>query len=385
LRIGIFGGTFNPPHIGHELSAKTAARQLGLDLLIVVPAGTPPHKSLPAGSPSAQMRLNMTNAAFKDALNVVVSDFEIKNAGPGYTIDTVLAVKEDYPGAELFLLTGTDMYLSLEKWRDSNALLETVTPAVFSRSSDDMRRIADFSQTILQRYGVRTETVLNKVVEISSSELREMLPRREGTGYIADTNYSYIIRHRLYGARPDWDWLRARAYSMLSPARIPHVDGCEQEALRLAARWGADPDDARESAILHDITKRLSPEENISILEENGEAVGELEFAGEKLLHSKTGAVLAKAEFGVSQAVADAIMWHTTGRAGMSVLEKIIYIADYIEPMRDFEGVEQMRKLAYESLDKAMKMGLEMSVEDMTARGIVPNRTTFDALGDLDI
>jgi nicotinate-nucleotide adenylyltransferase len=91
------------------------------------------------------------------------------------------------------------------------------------------------------------------------------------------------------------------------------------------------------------------------------------------LLHSKTGAEIAKVEFGMSDAVYDAIKWHTTGKADMTLLEKIVYMADYIEPNRDFEGVEQLRSLAYTDLDKALFKGLEMSIEDMKARGIVPH------------
>ena len=382
-RVGLFGGTFNPPHIGHEGSASEVARRLGLDLLIIVPSGTPPHKALPVGTPSADMRLCMTRMAFMGMKNVAVTDLEILKEAPSYTVDTVAAIKRDYPEAEIFLLVGTDMFLTLGTWRESEILLKSVTPVVFSRSTDGHKRIDEYSRTLKKRFGVNTEYIVTNIVDISSSQLREMLPLRKGTGYITDTIYSYIIKNRLYGAKPDWDWLRDRAYSMLDPARIPHVMGCEEEALRLAIRWGVDTDETREAAILHDITKRLSTEEHIRLLENNGISVGEIGHAGEKLLHSRTGAVLAKADFGVTNAVYDAIMWHTTGRARMSDIEKIIYLADYIEPNRVFEGVGELRELSYKNLNEAVIMGLELSIADMISRGIDPNRTTFDALDDL--
>ena len=383
MKIGIFGGTFDPPHIGHVSSAKAAADQLRLDLLIVVPSGIPPHKAVPPDDPPADMRLIMTKAAFKGVHNAIVSDIEIRKDGPCYTIETIEALKGDYPGAQLFLLIGTDMFMTLQSWRDSERLLREVTPAVFSRSQGDLDRISEHAKKLHEKFGAETTIVANGPVEISSSELREMLPRREGSRYIIDTTYSYIIQNRLFNAKPDWDWLRAKAHSMLDAARIPHVDGCEQEALRLAAIWGVDADDAREAAILHDITKKLSVDENIGILEQYGIMVGDLGNNEEKLLHSKTGAVLAKQQFGVSERVAEAINWHTTGKADMADLEKVIYLADYIEPTRNFEGVEDLRALAYEDLDKALIMGLEMSVADMEARGIIPNRTTFEALAYL--
>ena len=382
-RVGIYGGTFNPPHLGHEKSANTAARLLELDLLIIVPAGNPPHKAIPDGSPSAGNRFHMISSAFGNTRNVLVSDFEINKDEPNYSIDTVSAIQREYPDAELFLLVGTDMYLSLESWMDSEALLKTVTPAVFSRGPGEKKLIENYSRGLKMRYNTDTKVIDNSIIEISSSRLRDMLPGREGTRYIADTIYSYIIKHRLYGAKPEWNWLREKAYQMLSHARIPHVAGCEEEALRLAERWGSDLDDAREAAILHDITKKLDIEGHLSILKDNGVDAGNIIPEEEKLLHSKTGAVLARARFGVSDEVYGAIMWHTTGRAQMSVLEKVIYLADYIEPVRDFDGVGELRALAYKDLDEAMIAGLEMSVADMKARGITPNRMTFDALNDL--
>ena len=383
LKIGIFGGTFNPPHIGHVKSAMAAAEQLELDRLIIVPAGIPPHKAMPAGSPSAEMRLHMTRTAFEEMHSAIVLDIEIYNTVPNYTVQTVSIIKQDYPNARLYLLTGTDMYLTLDMWKNSEELLKAITPIVFFRSAEDIEKITEYSQNLQNRNGVRTITVKNDVIDISSSQLRDMLPERKGIGYIADTTYAYIIANRLYGAKPDWEWLREQAYSMLNPARIPHVAGCEEEALRLAKRWNVDPDDAREAAILHDITKRLNLEENLRILEEHSVLIGKLELGEEKLLHSKSGAALAKTLFGVSDKVADAISWHTTGRAGMTDLDKIIYLADYIEPMRDFPGVEDLRAAAYADINKAVKIGLELSVQDMRERGITPNKITFEALNDL--
>ena len=97
------------------------------------------------------------------------------------------------------------------------------------------------------------------------------------------------------------------------------------------------------------------------------------------LLHALTGAELARELFGVSDAVYGAIRWHTTGRPDMSLLEKILYLADYVEPTRDFDGVKKLRKLCFEDLDRAMALGLRMSLEEIRARGAVPFRDTVDA------
>jgi len=355
MKIGIFGGAFNPPHIGHVKAAQTAALENDLDLLLVIPTGIPSHKELPAGTPEPESRLKMTINAFSSSNSIKVSDIEIFSNKRNYTIDTVSKIKQEYPDSELLLFVGTDMYDSLSTWKSSEDLLRTVLPVLLSRD----------------------------ITPISSSEIRKMLPLRKGREFLAESNYSYIIKHRLYNAKPDWDWLRDMAHSMLSPLRIPHVDACEIEALRLSAHWGVNSDDAREAAILHDITKKLDFSQNMCIIAEHGVALGKLENHGEKLLHSITGAMIAQSEFGVSNAVADAIKWHTTGRAQMSMLEKVIYLADYIEVTRDFPGVDMLRKAAYDNIDEAMVMGLEMTVSDLKSRGINPDSATCEAIQDL--
>jgi len=355
MKIGIFGGAFNPPHIGHVESANSAVFLHDLDKLIVIPTGKPPHKRLPPGTPEPDKRLQMTINAFTDSKNTFVSDMEVNSSLSNYTIDTVNSIQNEYPESKIFMLVGTDMYDSLGEWKDSELLLQKVTPVLLPRD----------------------------IINISSSEVRKLLPERKGREYVDDTNYALIIKHRLYGAKPDWDWLREQAHAMLDPLRIPHVEACEVEAVRLAEHWGEEPDAAREAAILHDITKKLDFSQNMCIIAEHGITIGKLGDKEEKLLHSITGALLAQSMYGVSTNVSDAIKWHTTGRGGMTVLEKIIYIADYIESTRDFAGVEELRRGAYWDIDKAMVIGLEMTVSDLKSRGIAPNAATFDALNDL--
>lgn len=103
------------------------------------------------------------------------------------------------------------------------------------------------------------------------------------------------------------------------------------------------------------------------------------ETANVKLMHAKTGAALARDLFNISDRVYSAIRWHTTGKPDMTLLEKIIYMADYIEPNRDFPGVDKLRKLAYEDLDAAMVLGLKMSLEDIRSYGAEPYEVTVSA------
>lgn len=135
----------------------------------------------------------------------------------------------------------------------------------------------------------------------------------------------------------------------------------------------------RRTAILHDCTKYLSLEEHLAICDRYGVELDEMERVTEKLLHSKTGAILARHMFGQDDEVYQAIFYHTTGRADMSLAEKIIYVADYIEPNRDFEKVEEFRALAYTDLDRAVAMGTRLAVEEMEERGKVVHHNTAEA------
>ena len=192
--------------------------------------------------------------------------------------------------------------------------------------------------------------------------------------------YAYIIEKRLYGAKPELDWLRERAHSYLKPKRVAHVLGVEREAVRLARRWGVSGEDAAEAAICHDITKKLDRADQLRLCGKYAIITDDYERNSEKLLHAKTGAAFAGELFGLSDAVKDAIRWHTTGRAGMTTLEKITYLADYIEPNRaGFAGLEELRRTCYEDLDAAMELASRMSIDEIQSRGQAPHRSTIEA------
>ena len=386
MKIGIYGGTFNPPHLGHMVAAKTAAQVLGLDKLILVPAAVPPHKQLPEGSATPEQRLDMVRL-MADNLNMPgvaqVSDIELQREGKSYTCDTLVAMKDLYPEAELWLLMGTDMFLSLHNWYQPEKIMELAGICAFGRTEQDGEELFAPQRAFLQeKYNARLTTItLPGLVDISSTQLREVLDKGKGEEYLCQAVYGYILMNGLYGTKTDLKHLdlpelRACSYSMVRAKRIPHIKGTEEEAVRLAKRWGVDEITARRAAILHDCTKYLNLEEQLALCRKYGVELDELEQRAVKLLHSKTGACIAKYIFGEDEQVYQAIFWHTTGKADMSMLEKIIYLADYIEPTRDFDGVEPLRRLAYEDIDKALLMGMDMTIEEMKQRGNPVHRNT---------
>ena len=202
---------------------------------------------------------------------------------------------------------------------------------------------------------------------------------RRGRELLADGVYACIIKNGYYEALPELAWLREKAYAYLAPKRVAHVAGCESEAVLLAKHWHEDEEAAATAGILHDITKKLSYDEQLILCEKYGIICSEAELNAPKLLHAKTGAALSRQLFGVSEEVYEAIRWHTTGKPDMTLLEKIIYLADYIEPNRDFEGLDRLRELAYSDIDGAMALGLEMSLEDIRSRGAEPYKDTVEA------
>lgn len=389
MNIGIYGGTFNPPHLGHMAAAQTAAAVLGLDKLILIPAATPPHKQLPEGSPTPAQRLAMTRL-MADNLGlpgvVEVSDLELCRQGKSYTSDTLRAIRAQYPDDTLWLLMGTDMFLTLQCWHEPEVVMELANICAFGRTEQDGEELFVPQRAFLQEtYNATITTItLPGLVDISSTDLRDMLRRGKGADYLAPAIYGHILMNGFYGVNADLDRLelpelRACSYSMVRAKRIPHIRGTEEEAVRLARRWGADEALAQRAAILHDCTKYLELDEQTALCRQYEVELDELEQRAVKLLHSKTGACMAKYIFGENEAVYQAIFWHTTGRADMALLEKVIYLADYIEPTRDFEGVDALRALAYEDLDAALLMGMNMTIEEMCQRGVPVHKNTLAA------
>ncbi len=379
MRIVFYGGSFNPPHCGHIEAAMTISEYLKPDKLLIVPSNIPPHKELAEGSPDAQERLLLTKLAFADVPQAEVTDLELHREGKSYTATTVEQLLAQYPEAEMYLAMGTDMLLSFEEWYRFRFLLETLTLAVFVRSEGEEAEMLRHAEYLKQQYGARIIPLRHEPKAMSSRDIRDMLCRRMGASFLPEAVYARIIANGDYDAKPELYWLREKSYALLKPSRVAHVVGCESEAVKLAMKWGEDPENAAEAAILHDITKKLSLSEQLILCDKYGIINDTVEEHNVKLLHAKTGAAMAKELFNISNEVYEAIRWHTTGKTDMTLLEKIIYMADYIEPNRDFEGVEKLRELAYENLDAAMALGLKMSLEDIRSYGQEPYFASIEA------
>ena len=198
IRIGIYGGTFSPPHNGHVAAAKAFMEQMWLDFLYVIPTGTPPHKEMSV-SVDAAHRLEMCRLAFADVEGVYVSDVEMRRQGRSYTVDTLRELAGE--DRRLFLLCGTDMMLTLDQWRAPEEIFKLSYPVYIRREKDAIldkkivQKIADYNQ----KYGKVVRRIVTEPIEISSSLVRERLRNGEEVSHLISTSVEkYILDNHLY-------------------------------------------------------------------------------------------------------------------------------------------------------------------------------------------
>ena len=380
-RIGVFGGAFNPPHNGHVAAVKTAIRCLGLDKLYVIPTGTSPHKTPEDGSPDGVDRYRMAQLAFCDMDKADVLDIELNRSGPSYTSDTLKEIHDKHSDAVLFLILGADMFLTIQKWHCPEEILELSTVCALCRESGQLSELIKQKEYLMERFGAASIVLENQAIELSSTEVRDEIRIQNGTNLVPPKVLEYILENNLYAKANgitqnpviirDINSFRdtigeetyQKALSHISLSRRSHVEGCISEAIRLSNHWGVDSLQAATSALYHDITKSHNLEEQLNLLRKYGIIPRTIDKASFATLHPITGAVVAREIYGVDKDIESAIRYHTTGRADMTSLEVILYLADYMEPSRDFRGAAEVRHFAYRDLDFAMMIALRNTIE----------------------
>ena len=389
-RVGIYGGTFNPPHIGHIQAAEQAYRALRLDRLLLIPDAIAPHKEFPSNTPAPEHRLKMLQLAVKEAPCLEISDLELQRPGVSFTCETIGSLKDAYPGVQLVLLMGSDMFLSFETWKNYRQILDTVVLGVFCRGDRGEREAIAGQKQKLEALGGRIELVDNTVNAISSTQLRRLLAFHGADEFLPAGVGDYIREHGLYDVNADWknlpmEQLEKVVVGLMKPNRVRHILGVRDTAVKLAELNGANVVDAGRAGILHDVTKALDGPLQLTLCRAYGKMLDDFSLKNPKTLHAYTGALVAKDIFGENQAVVDAIACHTTGKADMNLLETILYVADYMEPNRDFPGVEKLRALAFTDVHAALKLGMEMTLAHLKEQGSEISPETQEALDWLNV
>ena len=195
MRIGIFGGTFSPVHNGHVAAAKAFMEQMWLDILFVIPTGNSPHKEMSDGATSYD-RLRMCEAAFAGVEGVIVSDIEMRREGKSYTVDTLRQLYD--PENRLFLLCGTDMMLSLDKWRDADEIFKLCYPVYMRRENDEFitNLIIKKNAEYKAKYGRIATRITGDALVVSSSEVREKIKNGEDISTLVPAAVEKYIKEK---------------------------------------------------------------------------------------------------------------------------------------------------------------------------------------------
>ena len=361
------GGTFDPIHYGHLSAAQFAAEEFNIDEVIFMPAGFPYFKEQSKVSPGAD-RLVMTKLALKGNGIFTVSDMEIKRQGETYTADTMEALSAVNSGGELFLITGSDAAADMEKWHEPERIFAVCSVIAVTRpgADDEWERFKE--SEFYSRFADKFLRLEIPKVDVSSTQIRERVRMGKSVKYLLpDEVIKYIESKGLYrGDIEDFDFEKAKMklISAVSPKRYKHILGVSKEAVRLAAVWGADVKKAEIAALLHDCAKGIPDDVSLKMCKMYGVCLDEDTIKSPKVIHQFLGAALAKAEYGVfDEDILNAVRYHTTGRENMSLLEKIVFCADYTEENRkEHENLHEARRLVCEDLDKAVEYILQSTV-----------------------
>ena len=374
MKLGIYGGAFNPPHVGHIRAAAYGAEALGLSKVLLIPTNISPHKASPRNTATPAQRLKMLEIAAEGNKALQVSDIEVTRGGQSYTFETVLQLQKENPDTRLVLFMGTDMFLSFLNWKNPQIILENADIGVFYRGDRNEEAQIAKQAELLRTMGGVVHLIENPVTQISSTVLRSLLVFGSAGDYLPAGVEDYVRKEGLYGTGESYKNLSLQELEEILPAfvkpeRMAHVLGCRDMALELAKRWGADPEKAQRAALLHDITKALDGSPQLTLCRGLGILLDDFSINHPKTLHAFTGSLVAERIFGEKSDVVQAIASHTTGKPGMNTLEQIIYIADMMEMTRTYPGVEKLRSLAFSDLEAAVKLGISNTIEILKARG----------------
>ncbi len=367
MKIGLYGGSFNPVHNGHIAVAEALCSAFGLDCVLMMVAKDPPHKHIDSNVP-AETRLSMTELALKGIKGISASALELEREGKSYTIDTLRALKRIFAGAELYCIVGADMLIDLPNWHEAESLMRE-TAFIAAGREGVPEDISAKAAELREKYGAEIHLSSFVGPEISSTEIRERiydaLPVSELTPPEVE---AYIYENGLY-LPPDFVKLQEKIKASLKKERYIHTMGTVRCAIELADRYGENTKKARLAALLHDCAK-LSEEEQCRKADEYGLKLDALKDVSMSIIHGPLGAAVAEREYGISDGeLLSAIYWHTLCREDMTRLEKIIYLADKIEPGRNYEGVEEIRAAAESSLDEGVLACMERSIEYVRSSG----------------
>ncbi|MFV0498096.1 MAG: nicotinate (nicotinamide) nucleotide adenylyltransferase [Candidatus Fimivivens sp.] len=379
MRVGIFGGTFNPIHNGHLSLITYLIEALALDELLLIPTAVPPHKENGCVV-DAEHRLAMCRLAVQDNPKVRVSEIEIMRGGKSYTVDTLRLLSVERHQDELILLVGSDMFYTIGEWRCADEIMRLAKIAVIPREAGEQEKLLA-QRDRLNATGAQAQVVAVDPLIVSSSEVRAQVGACE---HLAPLVERYIIQNGLYGQTQkllvDLDQLTVWLRGVLSRERFIHSLNVASEALRLAQTWDSNGDMAYLAGLLHDCCKERTKVEMLNLLAGSGIIKNPIFLQSQPVWHGFAAAIYIQRELSVLNAqIIDAVRYHTTGRGEMTRIEEIVYLADLISADREYPGVEALRAKAHQSIETAMLESLQFSIEKQIEKGAPVLTDTLNA------
>ena len=350
-RIAVFGGTFDPPHIGHvEICEKLLAeKRYGIEKIIIMPCGTPPHKT---AFTESRYRLDMCRLAFNNPA-FEISTFEAYAAGKSYTYLTLEHIAKEY-SVKPYYIAGGDSMRDMRLWKEPKRIAEASEIIAVGRGLIGGAEEAAY-KFAKEFFGIVHISDIT-VPDFTSTEIRILnscgLDISKYTGKpVAD----YIVKS---GICREYHSYADKLRPLMNEERFIHSAYTAVTAFRLALRYGLDGGRAIVAGLIHDCAKELS---ETRLKKEYDITVSpEIAAMHPKVRHAPLGALLVQKLFGITDPeIMDAVKYHTSGSENMSPLTKLIFIADYIEPTRGYDDTAEMYKLAFEDIDKAVKAKYE--------------------------
>ncbi len=380
MKIGIMGGTLDPVHNGHLEIAQAVRLALQLDRIMLLPAGDPPHKKRESDKLD---RLEMAKRAAAGRNDLFVCDMEITRKGTTYTVDTLRALHEKQPDVQWVYIVGSDTLNILDSWRNFSEIAKMCSFAVVERPG--AQTVDEHARFLKEKYGARIAFVPVTGPDISSTEIRSRVARNLSIHEsVPESVETYIREHGLYLCGYTQNELEVLLSERLKPARFRHTMGVAETAEHLARKYGADPMRAKLAGMLHDCAKSMDYPSMVALVKGNVPDLDEEELATEPVLHAPAGMLLARDVYGVRDSqILTAIRRHTLGDKNMSLLDAIVFVADFIEPSRrPFAGLEDARYEAEKDIWSAMRLCARLSNSFIISRGEKPHPRSRALIGD---
>lgn len=344
MKIGIFGGTFDPIHNGHLLCAQEVMRQLQFDKVLFIPTGDPPHKITRRITPAAD-RLAMLETALQGIAGFEVSDLECRRPDYTYTYDTLIALRKTAGENDTFyMIIGADTLSDIFNWYRADEVFRLCSFAAMKRPGYD-EQVFQENLRRAAAAGARILPVDVPQIAVSSTQIRKAAAAGEPlAAFVPERVAAYIRDKRLYIARKmEFREIYEDLKRLLSAKRFTHSVSVMEESVRLAKLFGADLEKCRLAGLLHDCAKELT-EQQYRWLGLKTAHLGDYDVI-RVLLHGEAGAILAEARYGIGDPeILEAIRCHITGKPEMGLAAQIVYVADFTEPGRCGAHFDAVRK-----------------------------------------